>query len=66
MFGNSFAWWLVTTGIGIFWLALAIWSGSYFLAIGTFVFIALAFLCELPETDSLEGSADESSPLADT
>lgn len=65
VFGNSFAWWVITTGVALFWLVLAAWSGSYFLAIGTFVFIALAFLCELPETDSAEGSADEIGPLPD-
>ena len=59
MFGNSFAAWVINTGIAFIWLVISVGSGSYFLAIGAVLFIAVSFLLELPETDSTEGSADE-------
>jgi len=58
LFGNSFAWWVVNTGIAFVWLTIAITSGSYFLAIGAVIFLAISFLVELPSTDSSEGSSD--------
>jgi hypothetical protein len=63
VFGNSFAWWVINTGIAIVWLVIAITSGSYFLAIGAVIFLAISFLLELPNTDSAEGSADEEDEL---
>ena len=59
MFGNSFFWWFVNLGITFTWLVVSFTSGSYFLAIGAVVFLAVSFLLELPDTDSAEGSAHE-------
>jgi hypothetical protein len=38
---------------------IAAGSGSYFLALGAVLFLAVSFLIELPSTDSAEGSADD-------
>ncbi|MEO6196971.1 MAG: hypothetical protein ABIP58_02575 [Dehalococcoidia bacterium] len=59
MFGNSFAGWVVNTGIAFVWLAIAVGSGSYFLALGAALFLAVSFLLELPSTDSAQGNADD-------
>lgn len=59
MFSDSFSYWLLNLGITLIWFIVAITSGNYFLAIGAFVYIAIAMLIDLPGTSSEEGSADE-------
>lgn len=49
---SSFAWWFINLGITFIWLAIGIKSGSWFLALGSLFYLAMAFLVELPETGS--------------
>lgn len=56
---NSFAWWFLNLGIAFIWLALAVRSENWFLALGTAVFLAIAFLVDLPETSSTERWDDD-------
>jgi hypothetical protein len=65
MFSNSFSWFLVNLAISVFWLAVAISTEQYFLALGSIFFIAIAMLVDLPASSSEEGSADWSGPLDD-
>lgn len=65
MLGNSFTWFLVNLAISAFWLAIAISTEQYFVALGSIFFIAIAMLADLPASSSEEGSADWSGPLDD-
>jgi hypothetical protein len=59
MFDNSFSWFLVNIAISAFWLAAAVASRDYFVALGALFFIGIALLIDLPASSSEEGSADE-------
>jgi hypothetical protein len=63
MFGNSFSWFLVNIAISAFWLAAAVASHDYFLALGAVFFIGIAMLIDLPGASSEEGSSDEEEKL---
>jgi hypothetical protein len=41
-------WWIVVACIACVWLAIALLSGSYFLAVGVPIFLGLALLADLP------------------
>ncbi len=56
---NSFAWWLINLGVTLVWLAIAVKSGSWYLALGVVVYLPIAFLIELPETSSTETWDDD-------
>jgi len=58
VFSDSFSYWLMNLGITIIWLVVAIMAGNYFMAIGAFIYIALAMLIDLPGTSTEEGSAE--------
>ncbi|MEX0681914.1 MAG: hypothetical protein WD904_07310 [Dehalococcoidia bacterium] len=49
---SSFTWWFINLGITFIWLAVGIKSGSWFLALGSLFYLAIALLVELPETSS--------------
>ncbi len=63
MFDNSFSWFLINLAISAFWLAAAIASHDYFVALGAVFFIGLAMLMDLPGASSEEGSAGEDDKL---
>jgi hypothetical protein len=56
---NSFAWWFLNLGITFVWLAIGVKSESWFIALGSVVYLALAFLVDLPNTSSTERWDDE-------
>ncbi len=56
---NSFTWWLINLGVTLVWLAIVVKSGSWFLALGAVVYLAIAFLIELPETTGAESRDDD-------
>ena len=56
---NTFTWWFFNLGVTLIWLAIAVKSGSWFLALGLVVYLAIAFLIELPETSSVETPDDD-------
>ncbi len=56
---NSFTWWLVNLGVTLIWLAIAVKSGSWFIALGVVPYLAIAFLIELPETSGTETWDDD-------
>ena len=66
MFSNSFTWFLVNIAISAFWLAAAISTKQYFVALGSIFFIAMAMLVDLPDSSSEEGSGDWSGPVDDS
>ena len=55
---NTFAWWFFNLGVTLVWLAIVVKSGSWFLALGAVVYLAIAFLVELPEKGSTETPDD--------
>jgi hypothetical protein len=57
--GDSFTWWLINFGVSIIWIVASIMAGTYFLAAGGVIYIAVMMLIELPGTSSEEGSADD-------
>jgi hypothetical protein len=59
MFDNSFSWFLVNIAISAFWLAAAVASHDYFVALGAVFFIGLAMLIDLPGASSEEGSSED-------
>ena len=61
MFSNSFTWFLVNIAISAFWLAIALSTKQYFVALGSIFFIAMAMLVDLPDSSSDEGSSDDDS-----
>jgi hypothetical protein len=58
VFDNSFSWFLINMGISAFWLAGAVATHDYFVALGALFFIGMALLIDLPASSSEEGSAD--------
>lgn len=56
---NSFTWWFLNLGITLVWLAIGVKSESWFIALGSVVYLAIAFLVELPNTSSTESWDDE-------
>lgn len=57
---NSFAWFFVNTMITIGWLAAAIVTGNWFLAIGSAVWIIVLVLVDLPGSSvSDDGTGDD-------
>ena len=58
MFGNSFTWWLFNFGVALVWVAGALVSKNYFIAIGGLVYAGVTILMDLPGTSSEEGSAE--------
>lgn len=58
MFSSSFGWWMFNFGVGLVWVAGAIASKNYFIALGGLVFVGLAILIDLPGTSSEEGSGE--------
>ena len=56
---NSFMWWFFNLGVTLFWLAIAVKSGSWFLALAVVPYLAIAFLIELPGTSSTESWDDD-------
>lgn len=59
MFDNSFSWFLANIAISAFWLAGAVATHDYFVALGALFFIGVALLIDLPMSSSEEGSADD-------
>jgi hypothetical protein len=59
MFDNSFTWFLVNIAISAVWLAGAVATHDYFVALGAVFFIGIAMLIDLPGASSEEGSSDE-------
>lgn len=51
---TSFTWWFINLGITFVWLAIGIKSESWFIAAGSVFYLGLAFLVELPGTNSDE------------
>jgi hypothetical protein len=58
VFDNSFSWFLINIAISGFWLAAAVATHDYFVALGALFFIGVALLIDLPASSSEEGSAD--------
>ena len=56
---NSFTWWLINLGVTFVWLAIAVKSESWFIALGVIPYLAIAFLIELPETSGAEKWDDD-------
>lgn len=56
---NSFTWWFLNLGITLVWLAIGVKSESWFIALGAVVYLAIAFLVDLPNTSSTERWDDE-------
>lgn len=56
---NLFSWWFVNLGVTLIWIAIAVKSGSWFLALGVVVYLPIAFLIELPETSGAESRDDD-------
>ncbi len=56
---TTFTWWLFNLGVTLVWLAIVVKSGSWFLALGAVVYLAVALLVELPETSSRETPDDD-------
>jgi hypothetical protein len=63
VFDNSFSWFLVNMAISAFWLAGAVATHDYFVALGALFFIGVALLIDLPASSSEERSADEDAKL---
>jgi hypothetical protein len=59
VFSNSFTWFVVNLAIAAFWLAAALSTKQYFVALGSVFFIAMAMLIDLPDSSSEEGSSDD-------
>lgn len=59
MFSNSFTWFLVNIAVSAFWLAAALSTKQYFVALGSIFFLAMAMLVNLPDSSSEEGSSDD-------
>jgi hypothetical protein len=59
MFSNSFTWFVINLAIAGFWLAAALSTKQYFVALGSIFFIAMAMLVDLPDSSSEEGSSDD-------
>ena len=55
---TTFTWWLFNLGVTLVWLAIVVKSGSWFLALGAVVYLAIALLVELPETSGTEPRDD--------
>jgi hypothetical protein len=55
---SSFTWWFINLGITFIWLAVGIKSESWFLALGSVVYLGIALMVELPDT-SLDKRWDE-------
>ena len=56
---TTFTWWLFNLGVTLVWLAIVVKSGSWFLALGAVVYLAIALLVELPETSKTEPPDDD-------
>jgi hypothetical protein len=52
MFTNSFGWFVINLAIAAFWLAVAISTKQYFVALGSIFFIGIAMLVDLPDSSS--------------
>jgi hypothetical protein len=61
VFSNSFTWFIVNIAISAFWLAAALSTKQYFIALGSLFFIAIAMLVDLPDSSSEDGSSDDDS-----
>jgi len=59
VFSNSFTWFLVNIAVSAFWLAAALSTKQYFVALGSIFFLAMAMLVNLPDSSSEEGSSDD-------
>ncbi|MEO8456766.1 MAG: hypothetical protein ABI559_03030 [Chloroflexota bacterium] len=67
MFSNSFAGFFVNLLISFFWLAIALSTKQYFLALGSFFFIGFALLVDLADSSSEEGTYSyDPTPAIDT
>jgi hypothetical protein len=60
---DSFTWWVINLGIALVWITVSVISGTYFLAAGGVIYIAVMMLVELPGSSTEEGSADEDDDL---
>ncbi len=56
---NTFTWWFINLGVTLLWLAIAVKSESWFMALGVVPYLAIAFLIDLPETSGAETSDDD-------
>ena len=56
---NRFTWWFFNLGVMLVWLAIVVKSGSWFLALGAVVYLAIALLVELPATSGTETTDDD-------
>ena len=56
---NTFTWWLFNLGVTLVWLAIAVKSGSWFLALAVVPYLAIAFVIELPKTSGTKTPDDE-------
>jgi uncharacterized ion transporter superfamily protein YfcC len=62
---SSFTWWFLNLGIAFVWLALAVRNENWFFALGTVIFIIIAFLVDLPETSSTEQRDEDDDSFLD-
>ena len=51
---SSFTWWYINLGITLCWFAAGLKSGSWFLVLGSVVYLGIAFLVELPKSSGAE------------
>jgi urea transporter len=67
VFSNSFTGFFVNLLISFFWLAIAISTKQYFLALGSFFFIGFALLVDLADSSTEEGTYSyDPTPAFDT
>ncbi len=56
---STFTWWFFNLGVAFFWLAIAVKSESWFMALGGVVYLVIAMLIDLPGTSSAETWEDD-------
>jgi len=56
---NTFTWWLFNLGVTLVLLAIAVKSESWLVALVAAVYLAIAFVIDLPKTSSTETPDDE-------
>jgi len=56
---STFTWWFINLGVTLVWLAIAVKSESWFMALGLVPYLAIAFLIELPGTSGAESWDDD-------